>query len=158
MSTARPKFRANADGMTLSYFNPLVATTADLRRMLDSQQITSVQIVEQYLEQIDRYEPVLNALASIAPRDSLRRIAESLDDERRAGRVRSPLHGIPIVLKVLCPISPVTKTHPRPCANCLGISGCIYHSIRSWHADLCWSGRVCGCQGVQERRHRAKAG
>ncbi|KAJ2996750.1 hypothetical protein NUW58_g878 [Xylaria curta] len=99
MSTARPKFRANADGMTLSYFNPLVTTTADLRRMLDSQQITSVQIVEQYLEQIDRYEPVLNALASIAPRDSLRRIAESLDDERRDGRVRSPLHGIPIVLK-----------------------------------------------------------
>ncbi|KAI0969601.1 amidase signature domain-containing protein [Xylaria arbuscula] len=99
MSTARPKFRANADGMTLSYFNPLVTTTADLRRMLDSQQITSVQIVEQYLEQIDRYEPVLNALASIAPRDSLRRIAESLDDERRGGRVRSPLHGIPIVLK-----------------------------------------------------------
>ncbi|TGJ81067.1 hypothetical protein E0Z10_g7700 [Xylaria hypoxylon] len=92
--------------MALSYFNPLVTTTADLRRMLDSQQITSVQIVEQYLEQIDRYEPVLNALASIAPRDSLRRIAESLDDERRGGRVRSPLHGIPIVLKVLCPISP----------------------------------------------------
>lgn len=106
MSTARPKFRKNADEMTLSYFNPLVTTTADLRRMLDSQQITSVQIVEQYLEQIDRYEPDLNALASIAPRDSLRRIAESLDDERRGGRVRSPLHGIPIVLKVLCPIPP----------------------------------------------------
>ncbi|KAI0806447.1 amidase signature domain-containing protein [Xylaria sp. FL0064] len=85
--------------MTLSYFNPLVTTTADLRRMLESQQITSVQIVEQYLEQIDRYEPVLNALASIAPRDSLRRISKSLDDERRGGRVRSPLHGIPIVLK-----------------------------------------------------------
>ncbi|KAI1173059.1 amidase signature domain-containing protein [Nemania sp. FL0916] len=85
--------------MTLSYFNPLVTTTADLRRMLDSQQITSVQIVEHYLEKIDRYEPFLNALASVAPRDSLRRIAESLDDERRSGRVRSPLHGIPIVLK-----------------------------------------------------------
>lgn len=88
--------------MTFSYFDPLVTTTPDLRRMLESKQITSVQIVEQYLEQIDRHESALNALASIAPRDSLRRIAESLDDERREESVRSPLHGIPIVLKVRC--------------------------------------------------------
>ncbi|KAK6078644.1 hypothetical protein SCUP515_09694 [Seiridium cupressi] len=89
--------------MTFSnLFDPLVTTTPDLRRMLESKQITSVQIVEQYLEQIDRYESSLNALASIAPRDRLRRTAASLDDERREGRVRSPLHGIPIVLKVRC--------------------------------------------------------
>lgn len=85
--------------MASSRFNPLTATTADLRRMLESNNITSLQIIEQYLEQIDRHETQLNALACVAPRDDLRRIASSLDNERRGGRVRSALHGIPIVLK-----------------------------------------------------------
>ncbi|KAF7529911.1 hypothetical protein G7054_g9727 [Neopestalotiopsis clavispora] len=85
--------------MASSRFNPLTATTADLRRMLESNDITSLQIIEQYLEQIDRHEKQLNALACVAPRDDLRRIASSLDDERRGGKVRSALHGVPIVLK-----------------------------------------------------------
>lgn len=68
--------------------------------MLQSGEVTSVQIVERYLEQINRYNPKLRALVSIAPAGNLHRIAKTLDDERREGRLRSPLHGVPIVLKV----------------------------------------------------------
>jgi amidase len=82
------------------HFDPLTTNAVDLQHLLQTGQITSVQVVEQYLEQIDRHEPALNALASIAPRESLRRLAASLDGERSQGRIRGPLHGIPIVLEV----------------------------------------------------------
>ncbi|KAH8888130.1 amidase signature enzyme [Thozetella sp. PMI_491] len=85
--------------MSSSPFDPLTTNAVDLQRMLEAGQITSVQIVESYLQQIERHEPALNALISISPAETLRRIAAELDEERRQGRVRGPLHGIPIVLK-----------------------------------------------------------
>lgn len=81
-------------------FNVLSTTAADLQQLLTNKEVTSVQIVEEYLSQIGRHEAALNALISIAPRDKLLRAAASLDAERQDGRLRSRLHGIPIILKV----------------------------------------------------------
>ncbi|OTB04265.1 hypothetical protein M426DRAFT_11887 [Hypoxylon sp. CI-4A] len=72
--------------MEISYFDPLTTNAVDLQHMLESGQITSVQIIEQYLQQIERHERSLNALVSIAPRESLRRIASSLHSRQRAAR------------------------------------------------------------------------
>ncbi|HEY8077542.1 MAG TPA: amidase family protein, partial [Labilithrix sp.] len=61
---------------------------------------TSVAITRAYLtriERIDRAGPTLRAVLETNP-DALA-IAARLDDERRAGRVRGPLHGVPIVVK-----------------------------------------------------------
>ncbi|KAK3317045.1 amidase signature domain-containing protein [Apodospora peruviana] len=80
-------------------FDVLVTNASDLQLLLESKQITSLEIVNEYLAQIDRHEAALNAFISIAPRDRLLEIARGLDDERLQGRTRSPLHGIPIVLK-----------------------------------------------------------
>ncbi|KAK6201826.1 hypothetical protein LQW54_009321 [Pestalotiopsis sp. IQ-011] len=80
-------------------FDPLVTTATELRERLEDGKITSVQIVQEYFAQIDRYNSKLNAFISIAPRDKVIRAAAALDEERRCGRIRSPLHGIPIVLK-----------------------------------------------------------
>jgi amidase len=84
-------------------FDPLTATASSLQYMLENKNLTSVQIIDTYLQQIDKFNhkgPCLNALISVAPRDILISTAESLDEERRNGKVRSPLHGIPIILKV----------------------------------------------------------
>jgi amidase len=57
-------------------------------------------VAELYLsriEAIDRQGPRVNSVIEVNP-DALA-IAESLDGERRAGRVRGPLHGIPILIK-----------------------------------------------------------
>ena len=89
-------------------FNPLTVNSADLQRQLQTNNITSVQIANEYLAQIDRHESALNAFISIAPRDILLKTAERLDEERHTGRVRSPLHGIPIVLKVCHPPIPTS--------------------------------------------------
>lgn len=80
-------------------FNPLTTTAIDLQQLLDQNKISSVQIAERYLAQVSRHDPKLHAFISLAPRDKLLRAAASLDEERLRGKTRSPLHGIPIVLK-----------------------------------------------------------
>ncbi|AOZ10486.1 amidase [Cupriavidus malaysiensis] len=49
------------------------------------------------IDAIDRHGPCLNAVIEINP-DAID-IARGLDAERQAGRVRGPLHGIPVLLK-----------------------------------------------------------
>jgi Asp-tRNA(Asn)/Glu-tRNA(Gln) amidotransferase A subunit family amidase len=62
--------------------------------------VTSHDLVEKYLARIRAYDqqgPRLNAMITLNPK-ALEE-ADALDAERRAGRVRGPLHGIPIVVK-----------------------------------------------------------
>ncbi|KAJ5614229.1 amidase signature enzyme [Penicillium herquei] len=80
-------------------FNVLTTNAVELQQLLRENKITSAQIVEQYLTQIDRYKPKLNALISPAPRDKVLKVAKDLDEERQRGQIRSPFHGIPIILK-----------------------------------------------------------
>ena len=58
---------------------------------------TSRDIVTQSLVRIATYEDRLNAVITVNPRALAE--ADALDRERRAGRIRGPLHGIPIALK-----------------------------------------------------------
>jgi amidase len=62
--------------------------------------VTSHDLVEKYLARIKAFDqdgPRLNAMIALNPK-ALEQ-ADALDAERRAGRVRGPLHGIPIVVK-----------------------------------------------------------
>lgn len=94
-------FTSSSD-FSLPEFDPLTASAYELSEMLNAGAITSVEIIEAYLHQIDQHNRrgrQLRALISVAPRHELMRIARRLDDERARGKRRSPLHGIPIVLK-----------------------------------------------------------
>ncbi|KAJ5162975.1 Amidase [Penicillium coprophilum] len=80
-------------------FNPLTATAASLQERLSNGFITSKDIVEQYLGQIERYNGYLKAVIATTPEDLLYQRASELDSERASGSVRGPLHGIPILVK-----------------------------------------------------------
>lgn len=72
----------------------------ELQESMKSGELTSRQLAESFLERIDSIDkngPKLNSVIETNP-DTLS-IASSLDDERRAGKVRSLLHGIPILIK-----------------------------------------------------------
>ena len=61
---------------------------------------SAVELVDAYLARIAAYDqrgPALNAMIRLNP--NARADARRLDEERRQGRVRGPLHGIPIILK-----------------------------------------------------------
>jgi amidase len=76
------------------------ATIAELQAQLATRRLTSHSLVQAYqarIEAIDRRGPALNSIIELNPEAEA--IARDLDRERRAGRVRGPLHGIPIVLK-----------------------------------------------------------
>ncbi len=76
------------------------ATVAELQRAMAEGRATSAALVDAYLARIAAYDqrgPQLNALIRLNP--AARADARRLDAERRAGRVRGPLHGIPIILK-----------------------------------------------------------
>ncbi|HVS60688.1 MAG TPA: amidase [Gemmatimonadaceae bacterium] len=76
------------------------ATLADLQSAMASGRMTARSIAQQYIDRIhalDRTGPTLRSVLEINP-DALS-IADTLDRERKAGRVRGPLHGIPILVK-----------------------------------------------------------
>ena len=68
--------------------------------MLRTGKYTSEQITLMYLkriEEIDKKGPTLNAVIEVNP-DAVA-IAKTMDSERKAGKSRGPLHGIPILIK-----------------------------------------------------------
>jgi amidase len=76
------------------------ATIADLQTRMESGQDTARSLVEKYLariEAVDRQGPALRSVIETNP-DALS-IADAMDAERKAGKVRGPLHGIPVLLK-----------------------------------------------------------
>ena len=76
------------------------ATIATLQNGMQSGRLTAKSIAEQYLariESVDKAGPAINSVIEVNP-DAVR-IAEERDAERRAGRVRGPLHGIPVLIK-----------------------------------------------------------
>ncbi len=76
------------------------ATIVELQAAMAGGQLTARELVQLYLariEALDRDGPRLNAVLETNP-EALD-VAAQRDDERRAGRARGPLHGIPILLK-----------------------------------------------------------
>ncbi|HEX6213960.1 MAG TPA: amidase family protein [Vicinamibacterales bacterium] len=78
-------------------FNVVEATIPQMQAAMAKGQVTSRQLVEQYLIRIGLYEDRLNAALAINPR-ALEE-ADALDRERAQGKIRGPLHGIPVALK-----------------------------------------------------------
>jgi amidase len=78
-------------------FSGVEASIGDLQEAMRQKRVTSRGIVQQYLDRIAKYEGRLNAVITLNPR-ALQE-ADRLDRERAQGKVRGPLHGIPIALK-----------------------------------------------------------
>jgi len=78
-------------------FTVVEASIADLQSALRAGRVTSRELVTQYLTRIATYENTLNATLAVNARALA--AADALDRERAAGRLRGPLHGIPIALK-----------------------------------------------------------
>ncbi len=81
-------------------FNLEEITVSVLQEKMQSGEQTSVSITKAYLariKEIDKGGPELNSIIEMNP-DALS-IAAGLDKERKQGKIRGPLHGIPILVK-----------------------------------------------------------
>src|SRR5918999_4381747 len=145
------------------------ATIAQLQAAMRAGRMTSRSLVEAYLQRIkllDQRGPTVDSVIEINPQ--ARAIAEALDDERRAGRVRGPLHGIPILLKDNIDTGDRMQTAAgslglvgRPAlrdatvARRLRRAGAVilgkanpseWANFRSFHSSSGWSGRAGQCR------------
>ena len=81
-------------------FDVFEASITEIRDALDGGQVSSVQLVRQYLNRIQAYDkqgPKLNSIVRINPQALAQ--AQALDTERQRTGSRGPLHGVPIVVK-----------------------------------------------------------
>jgi amidase len=72
----------------------------DAQAAMASGRVSARRLTEMYLERVERIDrrgPALNSVIETNP-DAVS-IAESLDRERKQGRVRGPLHGVPVLIK-----------------------------------------------------------
>jgi len=78
-------------------FDVVESTIQEMRRAMETGQVTSRELVTAYLTRIGLYEDKLHCIITVNP--NVLAEADERDRERKQGRLRGPLHGIPIALK-----------------------------------------------------------
>src|SRR5437867_2927184 len=78
-------------------FTVIEASIPEMQKAMREKRVSSRELVQQYLTRIAFYDRKLHATISVNP-NALKEAAE-LDRERAQGKLRGPLHGIPIALK-----------------------------------------------------------
>jgi len=73
-------------------------TLLEASTRIHNRTVTSTQLTKALLARIAIYDPKVNAYITVMAADALKQ-AVQLDEEAKAGKFRSPLHGIPISLK-----------------------------------------------------------
>ena len=97
---ARAESRDVTSPASVAAFELDEISIAGLQAVMSAGKYTAQAITKKYLDRIDdidKHGPLLNSVIELNP-DALT-IATDRDRERKAGRVRGPLHGIPVLIK-----------------------------------------------------------
>src|SRR6059058_4994667 len=78
-------------------FDFIEASIPQLQAAMAAGQITSRELTQDYIDRIQSLNPLLHSVIELNPNAIA--IAVALDNERRRGQVRGPLHGIPLLVK-----------------------------------------------------------
>src|SRR5437763_405718 len=97
---------------------------ATLQADMAAGRVSAAELVRAYLariEALDRNGPQLHAIIAVNPNAVAD--AQALDAERKAGRLRGPLHGIPVLIK-----DNIETADPMPTtAGSLALAGNVTH-------------------------------
>ncbi len=74
-------------------------TCKEIIEAINGQRISSVELVQHSLQNIERYDNILECFISLENKEELLRQAREADERRRSGNARSPLDGVPIAIK-----------------------------------------------------------
>ncbi len=97
---AKERIKSVSDEVIDDDFDLNEITIDELQERMSSGKLSSKKITEMYLKRIakmDKQGPTLNAVIELNP-DALE-IAEQMDEERKNGKIRSRMHGIPVLIK-----------------------------------------------------------
>ncbi|MBV2209263.1 MAG: amidase [Thermomonas sp.] len=110
-SQSPPVTQAQTASKPASDFTFAEASVADLQRQMAAGTLSSHTLTSAYLDRIaaiDRSGPTLHSVLTTNP-NALEE-ADALDAERKAGTVRGPLHGIPVLIKDNIDATPMANT------------------------------------------------
>lgn len=102
---------ASTGGTSSSTFDLSVATLADINAAMDAGALSSEKLVGLYLKRIEAYDkqgPKINSVITLNPKALDE--ARALDRERKAKGPRSPLHGVPVMIKDLIDVAGLPTT------------------------------------------------
>ncbi len=85
-----------------------------LSRAIQTRQVSCVEVMGAYLDQIDRLNPRVNAIVALRDRAALLHEARARDDELARGTVRGWMHGFPQAIKDLEPTRGIVSTSGSP--------------------------------------------
>src|SRR6185436_1842328 len=92
-------------------FDLSTATLADINAAMDAGALSSEKLVSLYLKRIEAYDrqgPKINSVITLNPKALDE--AQALDRERKAKGPRSPLHGVPVMIKDLIDVAGLPTT------------------------------------------------
>ena len=96
VTTAGAVLSAGRSGARTS--DPTTLTITEAANLIASRKLSPVELTQAYLTRIEKLGPELNAFITVTA-DAALTEARALEHECAAGRIRGPLHGIPIGLK-----------------------------------------------------------
>lgn len=89
------------------------ASAREAARAIRRREVSSVELTEHLLDRVRRYEPALNAFTTVLEEEALGRAREA-DEALRRGRIRGPLHGVPVSVKEAFSVEGVRTTAGAP--------------------------------------------
>ena len=98
-----------------------------LSRAIKSKQVSCVEVMTAYLDQIERLNPRVNAIVSIQPREVLLDEAKVRDAQLASGEHLGWMHGFPHAVKDLEPTAGFARRWARRCSRIL-----FHARTRSW--------------------------
>jgi aspartyl-tRNA(Asn)/glutamyl-tRNA(Gln) amidotransferase subunit A len=107
-STARVEVSIGLDPRL--YRDHKTLTVAEAARQIAQGSVSAVELAHDALQSIAQREEELNAFVYVLPEKQVLAQAEQLDREQRAGRLRGPLHGIPIAVKDVIAVAGMPNT------------------------------------------------
>ena len=93
--------------------NLVFATATQLARSLEAKEVSSVEVVDAYLQQIDRHNGEINAIATLNRDEAIKRAKEA-DKALAKGENWGALHGVPITVKDLLETAGIETTAGYP--------------------------------------------
>src|SRR4051812_27742531 len=88
-------------------------TAVDMARLLRAKELSAREVMQAHLAQIERLNPTVNAIVTLAADQAMERAA-SADEQLARGEPIGPLHGLPTAHKDLQPTRGMRTTFGSP--------------------------------------------
>jgi amidase len=97
-----------------------------LSRAIQAKEVSCREVMQTYLDHIERFNPQVNAIVSLEPRERLMKQADERDDELLRGNCRGWMHGLPHAVKDLVLTKGIRTTLGSPLADTIPGEDAIY--------------------------------